>query len=86
MHVGSTVTTANSVFYAGAGPEFVLGAGAVRPYIHGSAGASWFVATSHRAADSVFFIGGAHHATPLDLSPLGLTGCFTYHEAWDGKN
>ena len=34
--VGSTVTTANSVFYAGAGPEFVLGAGAIRPCIHES--------------------------------------------------
>jgi hypothetical protein len=44
--VGSTVTTTNSIFYAGAGPEIVFGSGNFRPYVHGSAGASWFVTSS----------------------------------------
>jgi hypothetical protein len=44
--VGSTVTTANSIFYGGVGPEIVFGAGDIRPYVHGSAGLSWFVTSS----------------------------------------
>lgn len=44
--VASTVTTTNSIFYGGVGPEMVFGAGAIRPYVHGSAGMSWFVTSS----------------------------------------
>lgn len=44
--VGSTVTTANSIFYGGIGPEIVFGSGKIRPYVHGSAGLSWFVTSS----------------------------------------
>jgi hypothetical protein len=44
--VGSTLTTANSVFYGGVGPEMVFGAGPIRPYAHASAGLSWFVTSS----------------------------------------
>lgn len=44
--VASTVTTANSIFYGGVGPEVVLGSGDIRPYVHGSAGVSWFVTSS----------------------------------------
>jgi hypothetical protein len=44
--VGTTLTTANSVFYAGVGPEMVFGSGRIRPYAHASAGLSWFVTSS----------------------------------------
>ena len=44
--VGSTVTTTNSMLFAGIGPELVFGTGNVQPYLHGSAGASWFVTSS----------------------------------------
>ncbi len=44
--VGSTLTTANSVFYGGVGPEMVFGSGQIRPYAHASAGLSWFVTSS----------------------------------------
>ncbi len=44
--VSSTLTTANSIFYGGIGPEIVFGSGGVRPYVHGSVGMSWFVTSS----------------------------------------
>ncbi len=44
--VASTMTTANSILWVGAGPEIVFGSGDVRPYLHGSAGVSWFVTSS----------------------------------------
>jgi len=44
--VGSSVSTTNSMIFAGIGPELVFGAGDVQPYLHGSAGASWFVTSS----------------------------------------
>ncbi len=44
--VSSTLTTANTIFYGGIGPEIVLGSGDVQPYVHGSAGLSWFVTSS----------------------------------------
>jgi hypothetical protein len=44
--VSSTLTTANSIFYGGIGPEIVFGSGNVQPYVHGSAGLSWFVTSS----------------------------------------
>jgi hypothetical protein len=44
--VGSTVTTTNSMLFAGIGPELVFGTGNLQPYLHGSAGASWFVTSS----------------------------------------
>ena len=44
--VGSDLTTANSIFYAGIGPELVLATGAVEPYLHTSAGLSYFVTSS----------------------------------------
>jgi hypothetical protein len=44
--VGSQLTTTNSMVYGGVGPELVLGRGGFRPYVHASAGASWFVTSS----------------------------------------
>ncbi len=44
--VGSDLTTANGIVYGGIGPELVFGAGDFRPYVHGSAGLSYFVTSS----------------------------------------
>ena len=44
--VSSTLTTANSIVYGALGPEVVLGTGPIQPYVHGSAGISWFVTSS----------------------------------------
>lgn len=44
--VSSDLTTVNSIFFAGVGPEVVLAHGAIEPYLHGTAGFSWFVTSS----------------------------------------
>ena len=44
--VGSELTTTNSIVYGGIGPELVLAKGDVQPYVHGSAGFSYFVTSS----------------------------------------
>lgn len=44
--VGSDLTTTNSIFYGGIGPEIVLGSGAVEPYLNATAGLSAFVTSS----------------------------------------
>jgi hypothetical protein len=40
------LTTSNSIFFAGIGPEFVAPTGALRPYVNASAGFSYFVTHS----------------------------------------
>lgn len=44
--VESTLTTTNAMTYGGIGPELVFGSGDVQPYVHTSAGLSWFVTSS----------------------------------------
>jgi hypothetical protein len=44
--VGSELTTTNSIFYGGVGPEIVLASGDIQPYVHATAGMSWFVTSS----------------------------------------
>jgi hypothetical protein len=44
--VGSELTTTNSILYGGVGPEIVLARGDVQPYVHATAGMSWFVTSS----------------------------------------
>jgi len=44
--VGSDLTTTNSIVYGGIGPELVLARGDVQPYVHASAGMSYFVTSS----------------------------------------
>ena len=44
--VGSDLTTTNSIFYGGVGPELVLASGAVEPYVNATAGLSAFVTSS----------------------------------------
>jgi len=44
--VGPELTTTNSIFYGGVGPEIVLARGRIQPYVHASAGMSWFVTSS----------------------------------------
>ena len=45
--VGSELTTTNSILYGGVGPEIVLARGDVQPYVHATAGMSWFVTSSN---------------------------------------
>lgn len=40
------LTTSNSIYSFGVGPEFHLARGAVRPYLHGAIGGSYFVTTT----------------------------------------
>ncbi|MDE0898969.1 MAG: hypothetical protein OSA81_08130 [Longimicrobiales bacterium] len=44
--VGSELTTTNSILYGGVGPEIVFARGDIQPYVHATAGMSWFVASS----------------------------------------
>jgi hypothetical protein len=44
--VQSDLTTTNSIFYGGIGPELVLATGAVEPYVHATAGLAGFVTSS----------------------------------------
>lgn len=44
--VESELTTTNSIVYGGIGPEIVLASGNIQPYVHGSAGFSYFVTSS----------------------------------------
>ena len=44
--VYSELTTTNSILWAGVGPEVVLARGPVQPYVHASAGVSYFVTSS----------------------------------------
>lgn len=44
--VGSDLTTTNSILYGGIGPELVLATGMIEPYVHASAGFSYFLTTS----------------------------------------
>ncbi len=44
--VSSELTTTNSIVYGGVGPEIVLARGPFRPYVHASAGLSYFVTSS----------------------------------------
>jgi hypothetical protein len=44
--IGTDLTTTNSIFYGGIGPELVLGSGAVEPYVNATAGLSAFVTSS----------------------------------------
>lgn len=40
------LTTTNSIAYVGVGPELVLARGDIQPYVHATAGMTWFVTTS----------------------------------------
>lgn len=44
--VGSELTTTNTIVYGGVGPELVLAKGDIQPYLHATAGMSWFVTSS----------------------------------------
>jgi len=44
--VGPALTTTNNIFFGGLGPELVLPAGPIQPYVHGTAGFSYFATTS----------------------------------------
>ena len=44
--VASELTTTNSILWGGVGPEIVLARGPVQPYVHASAGLSYFVTSS----------------------------------------
>jgi hypothetical protein len=43
---GSDLTTTNSIVFGGIGPEFVFTTGNIEPYVHASAGLSYFVTSS----------------------------------------
>jgi len=44
--VGSALTTTNNIVFGGIGPELVLARGGFQPYLHATAGLSWFVTSS----------------------------------------
>jgi hypothetical protein len=44
--VGSDLTTTNSIFYGGIGPELVFPLDGVEPYVHATAGLSYFLTSS----------------------------------------
>lgn len=44
--IGTDLTTTNSIFYGGIGPELVLASGALEPYVNATAGLSAFVTSS----------------------------------------
>ena len=44
--VASDLTTTNSIIFGGIGPELVLARGPIQPYLHASAGLSYFVTSS----------------------------------------
>jgi hypothetical protein len=49
------VTTSNNILRLGAGPQITLGSGAVRPYIYGTAGFSYFHTVSSVGGSSDFY-------------------------------
>ena len=44
--IGSDLTTTNSILYGGFGPELVLAAGPIQPYVHAMVGLTGFVTSS----------------------------------------
>lgn len=44
--VVTDLTTTNSIAYIGVGPELVLARGDIQPYVHATAGMTWFLTTS----------------------------------------
>ena len=49
--IGLDLTTSNTIFHMGAGPELALPGGAVEPYLHATAGFSYFATTSSLSGD-----------------------------------
>jgi hypothetical protein len=49
--IGLDLTTTNSIFFGGVGPELVLATGAVAPYVNASAGFSYFATISSLGGD-----------------------------------
>jgi hypothetical protein len=66
------LTTSNSIFFAGAGPEVMLPSGYIRPYLNAGVGLSYFSTDSNLSGvNSGESIG---HTTNLDDAVLALTG------------
>jgi hypothetical protein len=49
--IGVDLTTTNSIFFGGLGPELVLATGAIEPYVNASFGFAYFATTSSLSGD-----------------------------------
>ncbi len=67
---GPTLTTTNNILYAGIGPEFSFNVGNVQPYIHGTAGISWFLTSS--SMDDHDGYGSYYETTNFSDTTFGL--------------
>jgi hypothetical protein len=52
--IGLDLTTTNSIFFGGVGPELVLATGAIAPYVNASAGFSYFATISSLGGDDSY--------------------------------